>query len=50
MFIVLCQAPSLSMCPETLWPSIGFGSGHMSELTVPTTAKEANGAEKPKPK
>lgn len=49
MFIALCQAPSLSMCPETLWPRIGFVSGHMSELTV-LTAKEANGAEKPKPK
>lgn len=46
MFIALCQAPSLSMCP---WPRIGCVSGHMSELTV-LTAKEANGAEKPKPK
>lgn len=49
MFIMLCQAPSLSMCPQTLLPRIGFVSGHMRELTV-LTAKEANGAEKPKPK
>lgn len=49
MLIALWQAPSLSMCPKTLWPRIGFVSGHMSELTV-LTAKRTNGAEKPKPK
>lgn len=54
LFTVPCRAPSVSSVPRLSGQAgadLFFAEiGHMSELIVLTTDKEANGAEKPKPK